>query len=145
MTKEQSKKFFIGSVVICFLIFFGLSTHSVYVMPDRTNQSEMTPEVVKGHDLFMKKNCVNCHTILGEGAYYGPELKQVFENKGPEFLVDFLMNPVDTWYGSAEAAKGKRKMPNFGFTEEEAKSLVAFLEWVGRIDTNGWPPEPKEL
>lgn len=144
MNKDQARKFFISSVVICFLIFFGLSAHSLSVMPKRTHQDQMTPEVVKGHKLFMKKNCVNCHTILGEGAYYGPELKNAYENKGPEFLFDFLKNPVDVWYGSVEDARGKRKMPNFHFTDEEAKSLVAFLEWIGKIDNNNWPPEPRQ-
>ena len=32
----------------------------------------MTPAVVAGKHVWHRKNCINCHTLLGEGAYYAP-------------------------------------------------------------------------
>jgi cytochrome c551/c552 len=33
-------------------------------------------------------------------------------------------------------------MFNFHMSNQEAEGLVVFLQWISRIDTNGWPPEP---
>ena len=33
-------------------------------------------------------------------------------------------------------------MPKLGISSEEADDLVAFLTWISKIDTNGWPPKP---
>ncbi len=33
-------------------------------------------------------------------------------------------------------------MPELGITREEADRIVAFLDWVSKVDTNGWPPKP---
>ena len=32
-----------------------------------------------------------------------------------------------------------RGMPRFAMTIREAESLVEFLRWTSKIDTNGWP------
>lgn len=39
-------------------------------------------------------------------------------------------------------ANPKATMPRLGITEEEAKELVAFLDWISKVDTNAWPPKP---
>jgi nitric oxide reductase subunit C len=33
-------------------------------------------------------------------------------------------------------------MPNLNLGDEQIRHLIAFLSWVSRIDTNGWPPRP---
>ncbi len=33
-------------------------------------------------------------------------------------------------------------MPNMAISAREAEDIVVFLDWVSKIDTNGWPPEP---
>ena len=33
-------------------------------------------------------------------------------------------------------------MPTLGLSAGEIADVVAFLDWVGHIDTNGWPPRP---
>jgi len=94
------------------------------------------------------KNCMNCHTLLGNGAYYAPDLTKAWLDpawgpNGPylgmtgsktkeEAMVKFLMNP--SMYPTHE-----RMMPNLGITEKEAKGLVAFLKHMSSIDTNGFP------
>ncbi len=91
------------------------------------------------------KNCMNCHTLLGNGAYYAPDLtkawldpkwEQMIAMTGSktkeEAMVKFLMNPQN--YPTHE-----RRMPNLKITEKEAKALVAFLKHMSSIDTNGFP------
>jgi len=88
------------------------------------------------------KNCMNCHTLLGNGAYFAPDLTKAWldpawgnEQAREGMMVNFLMDPETNarTYGTG------RKMPNLGITEDEAKGIVAFLKWMSSIDTNGFP------
>ncbi len=90
------------------------------------------------------KNCMNCHTLLGNGAYYAPDLTKAWldpkwDNVAflgaatkEEGIAKFLMDPSGN-------AMHQRAMPNLGITEKEAKGLVAFLKHMSSIDTNGFP------
>ncbi len=119
-----------------FLIFCGLSWHTLsQEVPKNTHDENLTEAVVRGKELFDKNNCMGCHTILGEGAYYAPELTKVIDRKGAEY-VKVVMMSKEPW-----APRG-RKMVAYGFTEAEAMDMVAFFEWIGKIDLNGFPPEP---
>jgi len=90
------------------------------------------------------KNCINCHTLLGNGAYYAPDLTKAWldpkwEEVGyfgyptkEEGIAAFLQDP-------ATLATHKKRMPKLGITAEEAKGIVAFLKHMSSIDTNGFP------
>jgi len=94
------------------------------------------------------KNCMNCHTLLGNGAYYAPDLTKAWLD--PAWAQDGTMQAM-TGKGSKEEAIAEflqhpstypthaRMMPNLGITPEEAKGLVAFLKHMSSIDTNGFP------
>jgi len=85
---------------------------------------------------------MNCHTLLGNGAYYAPDLTKAWLDQGwgsaesrESLMLQFLMNPEKyaRTYGS------NRKMPQLNITEPEAKGIIAFLKWMSSIDTNGFP------
>jgi len=94
------------------------------------------------------KNCMNCHTLLGNGAYFAPDLTKAWldpawSESGPmmamtgkatkeEAMAEFLVNP-------SQYPTHARMMPNLGITPDEAKGLVAFLKHMSSIDTNGFP------
>jgi nitric oxide reductase subunit C len=94
------------------------------------------------------KNCMNCHTLLGNGAYYAPDLTKAWidpawSKTGPmmamtgkstreEAMAEFLMHP-------SQYPTHARMMPNLDITADEAKGLVAFLKHMSSIDTNGFP------
>jgi nitric oxide reductase subunit C len=78
---------------------------------------------------------MGCHTILGEGAYYAPELTKVYERRGEAFIKAMLKDPEAMY-------PGQRKMTNYKFKDEEINDLTAFLKWVGQMDLNGFPPKP---
>lgn len=46
---------------------------------DRDNRENLTPSVAKGKHLWEVNNCVGCHSLLGEGAYFAPELANAFQ------------------------------------------------------------------
>ena len=136
LSKSQTKTFFLGGTIVTFAIFLGLSWHSLSnEVPKRTHEENLTPQVIKGKHLWEANNCMGCHTILGEGAYYAPELTKVFERRGEGYIHAVLTSKVP-WQPRG------RKMVAYGFSKEEAEDLTAFLKWIGEIDLNGFPPKP---
>lgn len=107
----------------------------------KLTEEEAMAMVSKGKLTTQAKNCMNCHTLLGNGAYYAPDLTKSWldpawgsKETREQTMVDFLMNPQDRLHNVLG-----RKMPNLGITEEEARATVAFLKWMSAIDTNGFP------
>jgi len=79
---------------------------------------------------------MGCHTILGEGAYYAPELTKVSERRPPEYIKAVLMSEIP-W-----SPRG-RKMVAYHLSEQQANDVLAFLTWIGKVDLNGFPAKPK--
>jgi nitric oxide reductase subunit C len=136
LSKSQAKAFFLGGTAVFFLIFLGLSWHSMSIaVPKQTHEENLTEAVVRGKVIFDENNCMGCHTILGEGAYYAPELTKVIDRRGEGYIKAVLMSPIP-W-----APRG-RKMVAYNFSEDEAKDLIEFFTWIGNMDLNGFPPKP---
>ncbi len=119
--------------------FFGRSDYS---------DDEAKDLLTHGKLAVQAKNCMSCHTLLGNGGYYAPDLTKswldpAWSEQGPymamtgttsreEAMAKFLMKP-STYPTHA------RRMPELGITEDEAKAIVAFLKHMASIDTNGFP------
>jgi nitric oxide reductase subunit C len=135
LSKSQAKAFFLVGTLGFSAIFVGLTIDTFQRIPAQTRSENLTPEVIRGKHLFDRNNCMGCHTILGEGAYYAPELTKVFERRGEVFIKAMLRDPESMY-------PGQRKMTNYKFTEEEIGDFTAFLKWIGEMDLNGFPPKP---
>jgi len=135
LTKAQARLFFLGGTIFFSVIFLVLTADTLRQIPERQNSDLMTESVVRGKQIWEAKNCMGCHTILGEGAYYAPELTRVVERRGETWIRIFLRDPEAMY-------PGRRRMTQFHFDEEEITDVIAFLDWIGQIDTNGFPPEP---
>ena len=136
LSKNQARLFFLGGTVVFFLIFLVLSANTLSSgIPKQSHSENISPEVVAGKVLFDENNCMGCHTIFGEGAYYAPELTKVIDRRGEGF-VKAVLTSKQPWTLSG------RKMVAYGFDEEDANNLIAFLTWVGNVDLNGFPPKP---
>ncbi|WP_420581016.1 c-type cytochrome [Reichenbachiella sp.] len=136
LSKQQAKVFFLGGTFFFLAIFVAMSIHSLIVgIPQNTNANDLTPQVKLGKKLWDDNNCMGCHTIMGEGAYYAPELTRVYSRKGPEYIRTVL-NAPNGW-----GPRGRR-MVKYEFTDEEVEGLVGFFEWMNRAELNGFPPEP---
>ncbi|MGC1204307.1 MAG: cytochrome c [Flavobacteriaceae bacterium] len=131
LSKKQARAFFLGGTVVTFLVFIGLTIYSFSKAQDQSNDENITEAVVRGKKIWEDNNCMGCHTIMGEGAYYAPELTKVIERRGEGYIKAVLMTPVD-W------APNGRKMVAYGFTQEETADLIAFFDWIGHIDLNGF-------
>lgn len=138
MTKASTRRFFFGGTLLFTLVFIGLTLHTHTTLATRTHADKITDEVRRGLRVWGRYNCENCHTLLGEGAYYAPDLTQIVSQRGPVYLAQFLADPSQFY---SEERNG-RLMPTLGLSEQEIGDVIAFLEWVGGIDTNGWPPRP---
>jgi nitric oxide reductase subunit C len=92
--------------------------------------------VVEGKRLWQHFDCNDCHTILGIGGYYAPDVTKTYSIHGEAWLAQFLKDPHAMYPAG-------RQMPNLQLSAAEIASLAAFLKWVGEIDTNNWPPAPK--
>jgi nitric oxide reductase subunit C len=135
MDKKAARKFFIWGTIICTAVFIGLTIDTHTTIPKRTHTDQLTGEVVLGKRVWHKHNCNDCHTILGIGGYYSPDVTKAYSTRGEAWLKAFLKNPESP-------DPKRRKMPNFNLSEDEINKLVVYFKWVDAIDTNQWPPKP---
>lgn len=145
LTKSAAKAFFLGGTGLCSAAFVLLTLDTVRQFPDRSHQSEITPQVMAGHQIWLDNNCMGCHTLLGEGAYYAPELTRVVDRRSSQWLEAFFADPQRMFPGRRKMVKYDLFDPAVVGAETaaaNARSMIAFLDWVSRIDTNGWPPTP---
>lgn len=138
LSKKQAKTFFLGGTLVTFLIFIGLTIYSFSKSNDQSNYGDLTESAVRGKELWETNNCMGCHTILGEGAYYAPELTKVidrlnakYNGEGEEVIKSILMSPVP-WQPNG------RKMVAYNMTDAEATDMVEFFRWIGNINLNGF-------
>jgi nitric oxide reductase subunit C len=138
MTKRQTRVFFVAGTTLFAIIFVGLTIDSHRQFGRLTHEEALTDEVVAGKHVWHRKDCINCHTLLGEGAYYAPDLTKITQLRGAPYLRQFLKDPSRFY---SEEQHG-RLMPNPNLSDQEVGEVIAFLTWVSNIDNNNWPPRP---
>lgn len=135
LSKSQARGFFLSMTAGFSLVFLGLTVDTLRQVPERSHEDKLTPEVARGKAIWESNNCMGCHTLLGEGAYYAPELTKVVERRGAAWIDAFLQDPERMF-------PGRRKMVKYDFSKEDREAVIAFLGWVGAIDSNGFPAAP---
>lgn len=135
LSKSQAKWFFLFATAGFSGVFLWLTVDTLRQIPERSHEADLTDSVVRGKDIWEKNNCMGCHTLFGEGAYYAPELTKVVDRRGEAWLRVFLADPQAMY-------PGERKMVDYDFTDDEITDVIAFFDWVGNVDTNGFPAEP---
>jgi nitric oxide reductase subunit C len=138
VTKRGARLFFLISTLASAAVFAVLTIDTHRQFPKLTNAAAIDRAVIDGKHVWHRKNCTNCHTLLGEGAYYAPDLTKIATQRGAPYLREFLKDPSRFY---SEARDG-RLMPNPNLSEREIDDVIAFLGWISRIDTQGWPPRP---
>jgi nitric oxide reductase subunit C len=110
-------------------------------------EDEAAALVNTGKLTFQARNCMECHTLLGHGAYYAPDLTRAWlDPRWSEVVAPMLDAPsreeaIARWLQDpGRFPAGPRRMPNLRLSPEESRALVAFLKWMSGIDTNGFPP-----
>ncbi|HMW43514.1 MAG TPA: cytochrome c, partial [Plasticicumulans sp.] len=74
--------------------------------------------------------------LLGEGAYFAPELGNVYKRFGnsTEAIKAFIRSRPEN------GVPGRRSMPQFHLTDQELEGIAQFLKYSSEINTANWPP-----
>jgi nitric oxide reductase subunit C len=138
MTRRQARLFAIVATALSVAAFLALTIDSHRQFPKLTNEQALTADVIAGKNVWHRFNCTNCHTLLGEGAYYAPDLTKIAAQRGRSYLEAFLKDP-GAFY---DEQKYRRVMPKQNLSDRDIQNVITFLEWIAGIDTQGWPPRP---
>jgi nitric oxide reductase subunit C len=139
-TKGMARNIYYGGGVFFFLLLVGLTFDTMMVLPERDHRENITEAVVKGKEIWEKNNCIGCHSLMGEGAYFAPELANVFDRygAGDEAVFEAFMQ---NWMAIQPLnVPGRRQMPQFHLSEEDVHNVSQFLIWTSRVNDNDWPP-----
>ena len=132
-TSQMARNIFYGGTAFFVLLFVALIFHTESRIPQRSKAAEITPAVVRGKHIWETRNCIGCHTLLGEGAYFAPELGNVYQRRGPDFIKAWMQ-------AQPTGAPGRRQMPQFHLNDEQLNDLIEFLKWTNGVNTEKWPP-----
>lgn len=143
-TRSAARNVFFGGSLFFFLVFAALTGHSHWYMVNvSTDNAGLTDTVLHGKEVWERNSCVNCHSIIGEGAYFAPEIKNVWTRYGGHDNADDARVALKAWIKAQPLnIPGRRRMPKYDFSEEELDALVDFFQWTDSINTLDWPPFP---
>ncbi|MFY9179776.1 MAG: cytochrome c [Venatoribacter sp.] len=140
-TKGMARNIYYGGGIFFFLLFIALTVDTVSVIPERENLAEMTDSAIRGKAIWEENNCKGCHSLLGEGAYFAPELMNVYQRRGMgnEYAFKAYMK---AWMGAMPTnVPGRRQMPQFNLTDAQVNDISEFLMHVSQIKVAmDWPP-----
>lgn len=123
--------FFIGSAA-CLLSMFVYLTPVTLAYINESNHLEngkaVPADVVRGKQVFHKFSCMDCHTILGDGTQYAPELGRSAIIRDDAFLKAYVKD--------AAGINPQSGMPSFKRTmsDADAEDLVAFLNFTSKVN-----------
>ncbi len=142
LTKSATRNIFYGGSAFFLVVFVALTVHShVYMTRTSAPDSAMTEGVIRGKHIWERHSCINCHSLLGEGAYFAPELGNVWKRYGGDQDRETARATLAAWMASQPSGiPGRRQMPQFNLTEQEINDLADYLEFMSKINTQGWPP-----
>ncbi|RII28544.1 MAG: cytochrome C [Geobacter sp.] len=135
MSKKSAFWLFLIGTVSSAVIFLGLTWDMHRQVAALSHADKLSDKVVAGKRTFEHYNCNDCHTILGFGGYYAPDLTRVEQRIGEDGIRYRLRHPELAF------ASSPRKMPQQHIPEGEIDNLVTFFTWVGGIENGDWPPQ----
>jgi nitric oxide reductase subunit C len=142
LTRSATRNIFYGGSAFFLAVFVAHTIHThLYMLSTSAPTTQVSQGVVRGKEVWERNSCINCHTLLGEGAYFAPELGNVWKRYGGFDDREAARSVLVAWMASQPSGvPGRRQMPQFNLTEQEVNDLADFLEFVSKIKTQGWPP-----
>lgn len=138
MSHKAAKLIFWTGTLVSLGLFLALTYDTTSQFAALTHADKLDAQVISGKHAFEKKNCNDCHTILGFGAYYAPDLTRAFPRIGEDGIRRRLQSPEVAFVDSY------RKMPQQHLTDAEIQDITAYLRWVSGIENNDWPPQDSQ-
>ena len=107
LTKAAARNIFYGGSIFFFLVFAGLVAHShYYALTSSSDEAGLTEAVKRGKAVWERNACIDCHTILGEGAYFAPELGNVWVRYGGRDDPEGAREALKAWMSPAHRRRG---------------------------------------
>ncbi len=115
-------------LAVMLIIFVTLSAFSFL-----KSRGQVTPDTISygpynadsGKRVFQAYNCMGCHTMVGNGAYFGPDLTKEYASVGPAWLAAFL--PSAHSWPTAAAVKMQLQNPD-QLADTKAAAIEAYYE-----------------
>ena len=95
-------------------------------IPEDFEKQILPGDIDRGKDIFEEKGCISCHILGKGGGYVGPQLNDVGNRLKPGWIFKWLLNP--------QMYKPDTIEPNYGFSEDEARALSAYLSSLKQVD-----------
>ena len=138
MSERTAKLIFWVGTLTSLVLFLALTVDTHGQFDALTHADRLDDHVVAGKRAFERHNCNDCHTILGFGGYYAPDLTRAYTRLGGDAIRRVLRQPEVVF------ADSYRKMPQQNLKPEEVEAIVAYLAWVSGIENHDWPPQHSE-
>jgi nitric oxide reductase subunit C len=138
VTDKAARWIFWGGTLVSLLLFLGLTWDTHRQFGALTNADRLDARVVAGKKAFERHNCNDCHTILGFGGYYAPDLTRAHARLGEATIRRILKHPEVAF------ADSYRRMPQQDLPDQEVEDILSFLAWVSDIENHDWPPQHSE-
>jgi nitric oxide reductase subunit C len=139
MSKKTAYWIFVLGTLSSLIILLALTFDFHRQVKALTHAENLSPQVLAGKWAWEKYNCNDCHTILGFGGYYGPDMTKAYLRIGETGIRYAVEKPEQAF------ATSFRKMPKMNLKLEEVENLIAFLKWTSQIDTHDWPPQDRKF
>jgi len=142
LTRTAARNIFYGGSLFFLIVFVALTIVShFYILHSSTDVASLTDGVARGKHVWERNACIDCHTLLGEGAYFAPELGNVWVRYGGRDDAEGARDAFKAWMQAQPTGiPGRRQMPQFHLSDQELNDLADFLEWTSRVNTQNWPP-----
>lgn len=105
MSNKADKLVFWIGTLSSLVLFLALTVDTSRQFASLTHADRLDERVVAGKHAFERHNCNDCHTILGFGSYYAPDLTHTYFRIGEDAITRRLQQPEVAF------ADDFRKMP----------------------------------
>ena len=88
--RRRGAKIMLAVMTVIFIVLsvFSFLPSRGQTTPDTITYGKYTAD--QGKKVFQAYNCMGCHTMVGNGAYLGPDLTGEYKRVGPAWLAAFL-------------------------------------------------------
>lgn len=108
--RSETNKILMALLLVSLFLIYSIFLYVSLPIDKR----EISKEVAEGKLIWQQRNCNACHQLYGLGGYLGPDLTNVYSQKGPAYIRAFLAN-------------GTAIMPDFKFNEREVNAVIGYL------------------
>ncbi len=122
--RRHGALFVLTIMVVIFLVlsYFSFIDERGQVLPDQISYKSFSAD--EGKRIFQAYNCMGCHTIVGNGAYFAPDLTEQYKYTGPAWLEAFL--PAAASWPTAAAVRVHLASPE----QLELAGVSSFEEYL---------------